>query len=76
MSLQEVVSRGSQNISSPLKSKKGDIMQVTSCILIRMEIHYTTSCILYCQGRIVLEVVERQCSVKGLFVYVSISISE
>ena len=29
VSLQEVVSRGSQNLSSALKSKKGDIMQVS-----------------------------------------------
>ena len=29
VSLQEVVSRGSQSLSSALKSKKGDIMQVS-----------------------------------------------
>ena len=29
--LQEVVSRGSQNLSSALKSKKGEVMQVSKC---------------------------------------------
>ena len=34
VSLQEVVSKGSQNISSPLKSKKGEIMQVCVCVYV------------------------------------------
>ena len=36
LSLQEVVSRGSQSVNSALKSKKGDVMQVSTGVSVVM----------------------------------------
>jgi Ca2+-dependent lipid-binding protein len=38
LSLQEVVSRGSQNVNSALKSKKGEVMQVRLSLCISVHV--------------------------------------